>query len=178
MSLENDITQIKTIMETKDEFKDYEKLSPKEQIQKHIDQVTEFMNILSADIKERGKEHDASKLSDKELPKWEEYVPNLAGKKYGTDEYKEASKAMGDVIAIHHKANRHHPEYFGKEGIKGFNLVDLIELICDWKAASLRTNGGDVIKSIKDNANRFGYDETLESILLNTAELLKKDKEA
>jgi hypothetical protein len=174
MSLENDITQIKTLMETKDEFKDYEDLSPERQIKKHIEQVETFMNKLSAEIKERGRKHDASKLGDQELPKWEDYLPKLAGMKYGTLDYKKASEAMGDVIKIHHKANRHHPEYFS-DGMKGMNLVDLCELCADWASAALRTNGGNIEKSIDDNKKRFNYDNTLASILKNTVKLFKEN---
>jgi hypothetical protein len=51
-------------------------------------------------------------------------------------------------------------EYF-KNGLKGMTLVDLIEMLCDWKAASLRNKGGDIRKIlsilIQRHADKFGY---------------------
>ena len=51
-------------------------------------------------------------------------------------------------------------------------LVDIVEMLCDWKAASLRHNDGNLLKSIEINANRFGYDDQLKQILINTAKIL------
>lgn len=60
-----------------------------------------------------------------------------------------------------------------KIGIVGMNLIDLVEMICDWKAASMRHENGDVRKSIEINQKRFNYDDTLKSILLNTINFLE-----
>lgn len=52
------------------------------------------------------------------------------------------------------------------------NLVQIIELIADWKAASERHNDGNIMKSIKINAQKFNIDPQLVRILENTAKLL------
>ena len=52
------------------------------------------------------------------------------------------------------------------------SLIDLLELICDWKASSMRQSDGDIKKSIKINKKRFNYDDTLKQILLNTVSFL------
>jgi hypothetical protein len=80
-------------------------------------------------------------------------------------------KEMKVAIDHHNKHNRHHPEYF-ENGIKDMNLIDLIELICDWKSATLRHDDGDIIRSISMNKERFGYSDELEQILLNTVKYL------
>lgn len=49
------------------------------------------------------------------------------------------------------------------------NLVDLIEMLCDWKAATLRHDDGDLIKSLKHNQERFGFGDEIGQLLLNTA---------
>ena len=51
------------------------------------------------------------------------------------------------------------------------NLVDIVEMICDWKAATLRHNDGNLLKSIETNARRFGYDDQLKQIFINTAKM-------
>ena len=73
----------------------------------------------------------------------------------------------------HYAANRHHPEHFTK-GIDDMTLIDIIEMLCDWKAASLRQNDGNLLKSIEINAQRFGYDDQLKRSFINTAKLLEE----
>ena len=48
------------------------------------------------------------------------------------------------------------------------NLVDLIEMLCDWKAATMRHNDGDIMKSIEINQERFGYGDEIKQIMINT----------
>ena len=56
------------------------------------------------------------------------------------------------------------------------NLVDLIEMICDWTAATLRHDTGDIVKSIEINQKRFNYSDELKEIFLNTVELYFVDE--
>lgn len=55
-----------------------------------------------------------------------------------------------------------------KDGIRGMSLLDVLEMLCDWKAATLRHNDGDIRRSIEINQGRFGYSDELKQILLNT----------
>ena len=76
----------------------------------------------------------------------------------------------------HHYANsRHHPEHFAN-GINDMNLIDIMEMLADWKASSMRHNDGNLLKSIELNQQRFGYDDQLKQILLNTAKLLDESE--
>ena len=61
----------------------------------------------------------------------------------------------------------HHPNYYD-DGIKGMDLVDIMEMVCDWKAASMRHNDGDIDKSLEINQKRFGYSDELKQIMKNT----------
>jgi hypothetical protein len=119
----------------------------------------------------RQEQHDQTKLQSPEVEIFEEYTPKLRGVTYGSDTYRKHMKEMKIAIDHHNKHNRHHPEYF-ENGIKDMNLIDLIELVCDWKAATLRHGDGDIIKSITMNKERFGYSDELEQILLNTVKYL------
>jgi len=49
------------------------------------------------------------------------------------------------------------------------NLIDIVEMFCDWKAASERQLDGNLLKSIEKNADRFNMDPQLKQILINTA---------
>ena len=55
-------------------------------------------------------------------------------------------------------------------GINGMCLIDLLEMLCDWKAATLRHKDGDLRRSIDINQKRFGYSDEMKAILHNTAQ--------
>jgi len=134
---------------------------------KHMQNVGKFINIIIRDLINRKENHDKTKLSDFEKPIFDEYTPKLKNCTYGSDEYKEYLKEMGVALKHHYENNRHHPERF-ENGISDMTLVDLIEMICDWKAATLRHDDGDIIKSIEINQKRFGYSDELKNIFINT----------
>lgn len=54
------------------------------------------------------------------------------------------------------------------------NILDLIEMIIDWKAASMRHDDGDINRSININAGRFNMSPQLVKILQNTVPELDK----
>lgn len=58
--------------------------------------------------------------------------------------------------------------YKPDKGISGMTLLDVIEMLCDWKAATERHADGSITKSIQINRGRFGIDDQLSSILENT----------
>lgn len=139
---------------------------------KHIEKVRKYLKVFTDKITNRGIEHDKVKLESPEVEIFAEFTPKLAGTTYGSEEYNTYLKEM-KVALDHHYANcRHHPEHFAK-GINEMNLVDLIEMLADWKAASERQNNGNILKSIEMNAQRFGYDDQLKQILLNTIRMLE-----
>lgn len=53
------------------------------------------------------------------------------------------------------------------------NLVDIVEMMCDWISSSQRHADGNILKSIEINKGRFGLSDQMTSILQNTAELLE-----
>ena len=77
---------------------------------------------------------------------------------------------MGVALEHHYANYRHHPEHFEK-GINDMTLIDIVEMLCDWQAASARQLNGNLLKSIEVNAERFGYGEQLKQIFINTAKM-------
>lgn len=139
--------------------------------QKHIENVRKFIKIVTDKLTQRGIDHDRLKCESPELEIFTEFTPKLAKSTYGSDEYNSFLKEM-NVALQHHYANyRHHPEHFDK-GVNDMNLIDLVEMICDWKAATLRHNDGNLLKSVEINAKRFGMDDQLKQIFINTAKVL------
>lgn len=154
---------------------------------KHIKQVQHFLTKAVRDLLHRSEVHDASKLEEPELSVFNEYTPKLAGSTYGSDEYKEFLKGMNTGLEHHYFNNRHHPEYWCFDGvtfydghlangnaIQDMSLLDILEMLCDWKAATMRHNDGDIRKSIEINQKRFGYSDELKAILLNTLSVIEK----
>jgi hypothetical protein len=133
----------------------------------HIQTVQGLLAKVIADLQHRQLVHDRSKLVSPEVEVFDEYTPKLAASTYGSDEYKGFLAGMKVGLDHHYQFNRHHPEFFDN-GVKGMSLVDLIEMLCDWKAATLRHNDGDIRKSIEINQKRFGYSDELKETLLNT----------
>jgi hypothetical protein len=137
----------------------------------HQNRVSFLMHKLIHELHERAMIHDASKLQPPEKEVFDRVTPLLKGLTYGSDEYKKTLRDMGVALQHHYQVNRHHPEHFS-DGIAGMNLVDIMEMICDWVAASERHADGDIWESITRNANRFGYDGNMIAILENTVRRL------
>ena len=134
---------------------------------KHKQTVNTLMNEIIFELQQRAVNHDNSKLGSYEVDIFTKFTPRLASSTYGSEEYYEFLKEMKPALDHHYAQNQHHPEHF-ENGIKDMSLVDLIEMICDWMAATMRHDNGDIIKSIDINKNRFGYSEELAEIFKNT----------
>jgi hypothetical protein len=76
---------------------------------------------------------------------------------------------MGEGLTHSYEANRHHPGHFD-DGLNGMTLVDVIEMLADWKAATERHADGDLAKSLEIQRERFSLCDQLVAILRNTAE--------
>ena len=77
---------------------------------------------------------------------------------------------MKPALDHHYAKNKHHPEHY-PDGINDMTLVDLVEMFADWKAATMRHNDGNLLKSIEINTKRFNIDKQLAQIFVNTAKL-------
>lgn len=133
----------------------------------HIKRVSQLLNKMISELMCRIQEHDTSKLYPPEKEIFDIYTPKLKGSTYGSEEYKTFLKEMNVALKHHYEFNQHHPEYY-QEGINGMNLIDLIEMLCDWKSATERHADGNIDKSILINKDRFGLSEQLTKILQNT----------
>lgn len=142
-------------------------MSAEIETRKHIDRVRELLIGVVTDLLERSADHDASKLNPPEADIFDIYTAKLKGCTYGSDEYKGYLQEMKPALDHHYKMNRHHPEHH-EDGIGGMSLMDLVEMILDWKAASERHTDGDVLRSIEVNTKRFGIEPQLVKVLINT----------
>lgn len=135
---------------------------------KHIRTVQFYIRDIVDQLEQRAYDHDQSKLVDPEREVFDEYTPKLEHSTYGSEEYKGFLRGMGEGLQHHYKVNDHHPEHF-ENGIKDMDLIQLTEMLCDWKAATTRHADGDLARSIEQNQERFGYSDDVKRILLLTA---------
>lgn len=153
------------IMEKNNDILIYE-----EKLRSHRIDVHTLLNKVITILNERGINHDISKYSKEEREIFQSIV--FTDVEYGTDAYYNRLNLLKTATDHHYKINSHHPEYY-KNGIKDMNLIDIIEMLCDWISAAKNYNKvGDVYKSIDIGQQRFGYDNILKNIFLNTIKLL------
>lgn len=136
----------------------------------HIRIVQGYLKVVIDNLIDRSACHDASKLESPEVEILDKFTPLLADLKYLSPEYKACLAEMAPGLEHHYAVNRHHPEYF-TGGVADMNLMDIIEMLVDWKAAGERhiAKPGCVFRSIVVNANRFKYGEEMSGLLANTA---------
>lgn len=137
----------------------------------HIRRVQKLLQQVVENLLRRSRNHDESKLRDPEVDVFDEYTSKLKDLTYGSDEYAQCLAAMKPALDHHYAVNRHHPEHW-EDGVKGMSLLDLIEMVCDWKAATERHADGDIQKSLDVSKERFGYSDEMDAILRRTVEEL------
>lgn len=134
---------------------------------KHVERVKYYINQVCTELMIRADDHDRSKLGPEEKPLFDEMTPKLKTLEYGTEEYKQSLNDLSPALVHHYECNSHHPEHF-ENGVAGMNLYDLVEMFCDWQAASERTKDGDIGKSVEIGIKRFNIEPQLSLILFNT----------
>ena len=142
----------------------------------HVRRVGDFLALAAAEIVKRAAKHDHSKVCDPEKATFDEMTPRLASLTYGSQEYLDSVKTLGPALAHHFEANDHHPEHH-PDGVSGMSLLSLLEMLCDWRAASERVrqrlDDPEKVKTFESglayNQERFGYSDEIAGILLNTA---------
>lgn len=138
----------------------------------HIARVQWFIEAAIFNLRTRAVQHDRSKLQEPELEGWDIGTPKLASLTYGTDEYRESLRELKPTIEHHYAHNDHHPEYH-EDGVAGMSLTSLIEMLCDWRAASERTaQTKSFAEGLDHNFERFGIEPQLASIIRNTVQEL------
>lgn len=141
----------------------------------HQKRVRVLMNEVVAGLVKMSAIHDRSKLMEPELSGYAEGIPKLAGTVYGDDAYIDALREMKPTLEHHYEKNDHHPEHY-KNGVADMDLLDLIEMVCDWVAAASQYGSGIEV-SLPSSIERFKIDTQLASIIGNTLQNMGWDKQ-
>lgn len=163
----------------------------------HIQRVCQLLDVFRSHLLQRAVVHDRSKLESPEKELFDEVTGALRGLTYGSPEYKEQLVRLKPALDHHYAYNSHHPEHFGylecngcfnryplnyearcavcnngqfttRPNVAGMSLLDVVEMFCDWKAATERHADGSMEKSIQINRKRFEMSDQLAEIFENT----------
>ena len=160
-----------------------EELEFENETRKHQQEVSKLLIQFSQLLLTRAMNHDQSKLESPEREHFIKATASLKGLSYGSEEYKESLKKLAPALEHHYLVNKHHPEFNDLNGfsfqtlndpIKSMDLIDIVEMLCDWIAATKRHADGDIGKSIQINEKRFGINDQLSQVFRNTSALLKR----
>ena len=136
---------------------------------RHIETVRNYINLFVRELLSRGEHHDQTKLENFEAKLFEEVSHELRGLTYGSPEYAESLKKLEPALKHHYANSRHHIPHF-PNGIEGMMIIDVVEMLVDWKASSLRQNDGNILQTLKENQERYGICDQLMRIFENTFE--------
>ncbi len=146
----------------------YEGYDSTKDTKEHQENVAKLLCEVILKLSRKACVHDASKLEDPEKEMFDRVTPLLKNSTYLSDEYMKTLKEMKEGLEHHYEKNSHHPEHrIG--GISAMTLMDIIEMFCDWKAASERHEDGSIEDSMDVNRRRFDIHLQLDSIFHNTA---------
>jgi hypothetical protein len=136
----------------------------------HSQRVGESIIQFTKELLDRSWCHDRSKTIEPERSFVDRWQPRFDNVPYGSPAWDQLRRDQmkEDGQRQHFDANRHHPEHF-PNGIMGMTLVDVVEMLCDWRAASERPGLGNLPKSLAVNAARYGIPIELLQIMVNTA---------
>lgn len=143
-------------------------------IHEHRDRVSFYIDRVIRELMDRSLVHDDSKFGKEEFPVFAKAIHKFKNHPFGSAGYAKAKESILPGTEHHFKMNRHHPEHF-PNGINDMNLIDLLEMLCDWKAATLnhKEAPGDIHKSIQFGIDKYKISPQLAKVLYNTIRDLK-----
>jgi len=154
-------------------------MNTEDYIQSHINRVQKRMSTIIGLMQYRMSNHDKSKLEEPEISLWRK-MDEEPRYPYGSKEYKDKLKRFKKVFDYHYASNRHHPEHFSY-GIIDMNLVDLLEMLCDWISYKDHIRVSEAFEMIEIQSKRFGFSYEITNLLNNTlkdyfVEILKNEE--
>jgi hypothetical protein len=136
--------------------------------QAHINRVAELIGEVNSELTYRAIYHDQSKFDPIEagpLQEMQDLIDREGQAPFGTDEYRRRTALLGPMLEHHYAKNSHHPEHWSN-GIASMSILDVVEMLCDWKAASER--GGDSAINLTYLAQKYSIEPMLLSIMQST----------
>lgn len=137
-----------------------------QETRQHIHRVQQLMYKLIRLLLDRCENHDKSKLEEPEKSGFEA-MDNEPYYPYGTPEYFDKLERYKPILEHHYKNNPHHPEHYAGF-ISEMDLLDIMEMLCDWASRRKGLSTNETITLVEQQAERFGFSSVMSSIILNT----------
>lgn len=133
----------------------------------HIGEVQENLEVFAGQLRQRGLSHDRTKLQEPEFGAFVSTREKFKKANYGSPEYQECVDTVKPAVDHHYKNNRHHTG-FHENGVYDMTLVDIVELVCDWKAAARRSPDKKLEDTLDYAFQKYGICGQLANIITNT----------
>ena len=137
----------------------------------HISEVKENLETVASELRKRGEAHDRTKLQELEFDAFVSTRDQFKKANYGTKEYDACVSAVKPAVVHHHKNNRHHTD-FHENGINDMTLIDIIEMVADWRAAARRSPDKKFADTLDYAKKKYGIDDQMFGIICNTLRAL------
>ena len=134
----------------------------------HISEVKENLEKIAGELRQRGIAHDRSKLEEVEFDAFVKSRPKFKKANYGSPEYRECVEMIKPAVEHHYRNNRHHTGYWKERDINGMNLIDIIEMLADWKAAERRSPDKTLEDTFEFAFKKYKIEDQLAQIIKNT----------
>jgi hypothetical protein len=139
-------------------------------VTRHIMTVQALLRNVARQLLERADFHDLSKFAPDELGGMIE-IDRIADE-YGLNSPQYMEALQGKAIQLHRSRHTHHPEYH-KNGLIEMSTLDIIEMICDWKAANMLRGHPEWNKSVNMMADRLNLSSEQQFLIKTIAQLLE-----
>jgi len=133
----------------------------------HVSEIQEALEEMSSELRKRGLAHDRTKFQELEFDAFTSTRLRFKKVDYGTPEYKALVDEIKPVVDHHYANNRHHPNYH-EHGINSMTLIDIAEMLADWKVAARRSPNNKFKDTLEFAFNKHGISKQLGQIIKNT----------
>lgn len=139
---------------------------------KHRAEVQENISMICRRLEARGMAHDLSKFGEIEFDAFLSTRERFKKANYGTPEYDECVKAIQPAIDHHYAYNLHHTKHW-PNGINNMSLIDIVEMVADWRAAERRSPDRTLKDTMEDAFKKYKIEGQLKQAIINTMEALR-----
>jgi hypothetical protein len=137
----------------------------------HKIEVSENLKEVESELNRRGIVHDKSKFLPIEHDAFVKTRPDFKKANYGTPEYQKCIEAIQPSIDHHYSNNRHHVAYH-ENGFSDMNLIDILEMLADWKAANRRSPDLNFEDSLPSCYKKYNIPENMQKHIEKTLKYL------
>ena len=138
---------------------------------RHRAEVAGRLEQIISDLRRRGIDHDLTKFQEEEADIFIGTRERFKKADYGSPEYHALDAEARPAVKHHYAHNRHHVGHY-PNGWRGMTLMDLLEMLADWRAAARRSPTLSFKDSLPRARERGGFDDTAWLLLMNTLEYL------